>query len=96
MKSCYVVMRNVYRNVNDERNVESCVYALTENLYLAEKVIANYFVNPYGEKGDYLVCEVRPGDSCRKYWMRSQYKEEKGATYFTVFEEEIKDDMALL
>lgn len=95
MKSCYVVMRSMYPNANDKCNVESCVQALTENLYLAEKVIANYYVSAFGGNGDDLVCEVNPGNSYRRYWMRSHYKESKGAIYFTVFEEEIKDDMAL-
>ena len=97
MKSCYVVVRNMYPNVNDERNVESCVQALTENLYLAEKVIANYYVSAFGEDGDNLVCATSP-NCCdiRTYWMRSHFKEVKGATYFTVYEEEIKDDSALL
>ena len=97
MKSCYVVMRNI-PEVNDERIVDTCVQALTENLYLAEMVIANYFTSSFGEDGGKLVCELDPTHcDVRTYRMESHYKTKaKGATYFLVYEEEIKDDAALL
>lgn len=97
MKSCYVVMRNV-PDVNDENNVYRRVEALTENLYLAEKVIANYFACSFGEDGRDLVCTISPRcEGLRTYRMESHYKTKaKGATYFEVYEEEIKDDAALL
>ena len=95
MKSCYVVMRHIPVN-NEEDNVDSCVEALTENLYLAEKVIANYFTGSFGEDGGKLISTLQPGwTDIRTYWMQSNYKK-SGATWFTVYEEEIKDDSALI
>lgn len=95
MKSCYVVMRHIPNDV--KHNIDCCVQALTETIYLAEKVIADYYISAFGEDGSELVCILQPGfTDVRRYMMQSHYKEVNGATYFTVFEEEIKDDAALL
>ena len=95
MKNCYVVMRHIPDDVHHATN--SCVYALTENLYLAEKLIAGYYASSFGDDGENLVCVLAPKCAyVRTYYMRSHYKEVDGTTYFTVYEEEIKNDSALL
>lgn len=90
MDSCYVVMRFC-----PERDgmLSSDLEALADTLYLAEKIIANYFAESFGEEGRRLTCESSPDWDVRSYWMTSNYRKD-AATFFRVYEEEIKDDSA--
>ena len=92
MNSCYAVRKFM---PNTDGTISTSLEALTENLYLAERVISNYYRESFGEDGGYLVCESAYEWGTRKYWMRDNYRK-NGATYFEVYEEEIKDDAALL
>lgn len=93
MNSCYVVMR--YYPIGDG-TIDCRLEGLTVNLYLAEKMISNYYIREFGPDGDVLVCTLSPenGD-VRTYWMENHFKK-KGATCFRVFEQEIHEDSASL
>lgn len=96
MNSCYVVLKHVPNREAILVADDTTLHGLAENLFLAEKMIQNYYHEEFGADGSVLVCEVYPGWSDRRTYRCKKHYGAKDATYFTVFEEAIQNDMALL
>lgn len=96
MNNCYVVLRNI-PNLANPSNVSTDLAGVTDRLYLAEKLISEYYTENFGVSGGRLLCLYAPQDfgDVRRYWMEDNYKKD-GATFFTVQEIGINDDSALI
>ena len=93
MKSCYVIL--IHESVNCLSKT-TMLFGLAETLPLAEKMIQNHYTGEFGEGGAVLRCELQPGYSdTRTYWCKGHEMDEE-TIKFTVSEEGIQDDMALL
>ena len=95
MERCYVVLKSCPNEDAPEHEVTTLL-CVTSTLPLAERAIANYCRDGFGEEGKSLVCQVIPTCSdVRTYWVEKHFGA-KTATTFTVTEEAIDDEWALM
>ena len=95
MDRCYVILMH-QPNVEYPEHEVTTLMAVTSTLLLAEKAIANYCVSNFGKDGESLVCQIMPGyTDARTYTVAAHYGV-KTATTFTVTEEPINNDWALM
>lgn len=93
MESCYVIL--IHDVVNCIRE-STTLFGVAKTLPLAEKMIQNHYTGEFGEDGGTLRCELQPGYSdTRTYWCKGHEMDEE-IINFTVSEEAIQNDMALL
>lgn len=95
MESCYVILMH-HPNVECPEHEVTTLMAVTSTLLLAEKAITKYCEDAFGRDGEALVCQIMPGyTDARTYTVAAHYGA-KTATTFTVTEEPINNDWALM
>jgi len=97
MDNCYVVLRHC-QNVDDPSQYVTTLAKVTETLGLAEYYVYNEFRKKFKEVGEVSVaCELWPGcTNARDYYEAHQYRDGMATEYFTVSEEPIENNMALI
>lgn len=96
MEHCYVILMH-WPNVEYPQHEVTTLLGVTSTLLLAERAIANYCVSIFGEEdGNSLVCKIMPACTDARTYMMAKHYELKTATTFTVTEEPINNDWALM